>query len=195
MKKCVFFIILITAILLLNLNPVFANDSYIINDISHIYAEKNGKIIGSLEKGFILTDDNIIEEEENWWKITINQDKLCLESWLKIKNLQKIEDNNRPLSDDNKNISIEKFKISNLQFKNQPGVGLIAFIGDIENISNQKFKSVHFLFTIYDKDNNKIDSTVVEMNNINPHQNKYISGYLYTTLDKINHYKIKITDE
>ena len=193
MQKYVSVIILIIAILILNFNPVFADDIYITDKVSHIYAQKNGEIIGSLKKGFVLTADTIIKEENGWLKIKISKDKLYFETWIKTKNFEEQDDNHNFLSDNK--ISKEKFEFTEIQFRNQPGIGFITFIGNAKNNTDKKISTVEFLFTIFNNENKKIDSTTAKIININPQESKYISGHLSANLDQIDHYQIKIIDK
>lgn len=174
-------------IFVFNYNIVQAN-SYKIQGETCIYTDKNGEIIGTLKKGYVIEEKNIINKENNWIKIKINNEVIYLETWLKVTDLSPVNQSTSLINNNN-------FEISNIQYKNQPGVGLITFIGNIHNISNKDYNIVTFIFTIFDSDNKKIESTIVKINNINADETKYFSGHLFTTLNKVDHYNIKFKEK
>jgi len=186
-KQAIIFLIILILIFVFNYNIVWAN-SYVVKGVTNIYAEKNGEIIGTLKKGYVIEEKNIINKEKNWIKIKINSKVISLNTWLKTTDLSQINQSTSLLDNNN-------FEFSNIQYKNQPGIGLITFIGNIHNISNQNYNIVTFIFTVFDSNNKKVDSTIVKINNINADEKKYFSGHLYTTLNKVDHYNIKFKEK
>ncbi len=84
------------------------------------------------------------------------------------------------------------FFYKNVHFKDS-GVGYIKVIGEMTNNSGKDYLLAHFRISVYDEDDNLLESELIIISNFSNGQTKTFEGYIYTDYDlsQMSKYKIE----